>query len=95
VQSYLSSDTWANNRVEIGGVISANSGLNPENASSELLSASVELLQDPETTFRFDASDVMPAAVGTGTFWKGMIDWIGGKSTQETLDFVEGSWPAE
>jgi alpha-glucoside transport system substrate-binding protein len=95
VQTYLSSDTWANNRVSLGGVISANSGLDPENASSELLSASVELLQDPETTFRFDASDVMPAAVGTGTFWKGMIDWIGGKSTQETLDFVEASWPAE
>jgi alpha-glucoside transport system substrate-binding protein len=95
VQTYLSSDTWANNRVGLGGVISANSGLDPENASSELLAASVELLQDPETTFRFDASDVMPAAVGTGTFWKGMIDWIGGKNTQETLDFVEASWPAE
>ena len=95
VQTYLSSDTWANIRVGLTGVISANSGLDPENASSELLSASVELLQDPETTFRFDASDVMPAAVGTGTFWKGMIDWIGGKSTQETLDFIEGSWPAE
>jgi alpha-glucoside transport system substrate-binding protein len=95
VQTYLSSDTWANIRVGLTGVISANSGLDPENASSELLAASVELLQDPETTFRFDASDVMPAAVGTGTFWKGMIDWIGGKSTQETLDFIEGSWPAE
>lgn len=95
VQTYLSSDTWANIRVGLTGVISANSGLDPANASSELLSASVELLQDPETTFRFDASDVMPAAVGTGTFWKGMIDWIGGKSTQETLDFIEGSWPTE
>jgi alpha-glucoside transport system substrate-binding protein len=95
VQTYLSSDTWANNRVEIGGVISANTGLDPENASSDLLATSVELLQDPETTFRFDASDVMPGAVGTGSFWKGMVDWIGGKSTAETLDFIEGSWPAE
>jgi alpha-glucoside transport system substrate-binding protein len=95
VQTYLSSDTWANNRVEIGGVISANTGLDPENASSDLLATSVELLQDPETTFRFDASDVMPGAVGTGSFWKGMVDWIGGKSTAETLDFIEGSWPAD
>lgn len=95
VQTYLSSDTWANNRVNIGGVISANTGLDPENASSDLLATSVELLQDPDTTFRFDASDVMPGAVGTGSFWKGMVDWIGGKSTAETLDFIEGSWPAE
>ena len=41
--------------------------------------------------FRFDASDLMPAAVGAGSFWTGMTDWITGKSTQETLDFIESS----
>ncbi len=72
VQTYLSSDTWANNRVSLGGVISANSGLDPpENASSELLKNAVEQLQDPDTVFRFDASDLMPAAVGSGSFWQG------------------------
>ena len=95
VQTYLSSDTWANNRVKLGGVISANKGLDPDNASSELLSTSVEILQNPDTTFRFDASDLMPGAVGAGTFWKCMVDWIGGKSTAATLDFIEGSWPKE
>ena len=24
----------------------------------------------------------MPAAVGAGTFWKGMVDWINGKDTK-------------
>ena len=33
----------------------------------------------------------MPAAVGAGSFWTGMTDWITGKSTQETLDFIEQS----
>jgi alpha-glucoside transport system substrate-binding protein len=93
VQTYLSSDTWANIRVEIGGVISANKGLDPENASSALLSNAVSILQDPETTFRFDASDLMPGAVGAGSFWKGMVDWIGGKSTAETTQFIQDSWP--
>jgi alpha-glucoside transport system substrate-binding protein len=93
VQTFLSSDTWANSRVGLGGVISANSGLDPENASSELLKDAVGILQDPETVFRFDASDLMPAAVGSGTFWTGMVDWIGGKSTADTLTFVEQSWP--
>ncbi|PJJ55733.1 ABC transporter substrate-binding protein [Compostimonas suwonensis] len=93
VQTYLSSDLWANNRVSLGGVISANSGLDPANASSELLSTSIGILQDPETTFRFDASDLMPGAVGVGSFFKGMVDWIGGKSTTDTLDFIEGTWP--
>jgi len=94
-QTYLSSPEWANSRVKLGGVISANTGLDPENAGSDLLKASVELLQDPNTTFRFDGSDVMPAAVGSGSFWTGMVDWIGGKSTKDTLDFIEASWPQE
>src|SRR5690606_35990201 len=47
VRAYLSSDTWANNRVSLGGVISANKGLDSDNASSELLKQSIEILQDP------------------------------------------------
>ncbi|MET0783317.1 ABC transporter substrate-binding protein [Orlajensenia leifsoniae] len=93
LQTYLSTDTWANNRVKLGGVISANNGLDPENASSELLKTAVATLQDPNTTFRFDASDLMPGAVGAGSFWKGMVDWIGGKSTADTTTFIQDSWP--
>ena len=39
------------------------------------------MLQDPEAVFRFDGSDLMPAAVGAGSFWKEMTAWITGKST--------------
>ncbi|WP_144720848.1 ABC transporter substrate-binding protein [Agrococcus jejuensis] len=92
-QTYLSSDLWANNRVSLGGVISANNGLDPENASSALLTSAVEILQDPDTTFRFDGSDIMPGAVGTGTFWTGMVNWVGGESTESVLSTIESSWP--
>jgi alpha-glucoside transport system substrate-binding protein len=34
----------------------------------------------------------MPAKVGQGTFWKGMTDWINGKSTKEVLDQIERSY---
>jgi len=94
VRAYLSSDTWANNRVKLGGVISANKGLDPDNASSELLKQSIEILQDPDTTFRFDGSDLMPGAVGADSFWKGIVAWVGGQSTQQTVDAIEASWPA-
>ncbi|WP_150307090.1 ABC transporter substrate-binding protein [Planctomonas psychrotolerans] len=94
VQTFLSSDTWANNRVSLGGVISANSGLDPANASSDLLSSAVETLQSENTVFRFDASDLMPAAVGANSFFKGMVDWIGGDSSEQVATFIEGSWPA-
>ncbi|WP_353829131.1 ABC transporter substrate-binding protein [Agromyces sp. SYSU T0242] len=93
VRTFLSSDTWANNRVSLGGVISANKGVDPENASSELLVQSIEILQDPETTFRFDGSDLMPGAVGADSFWKGIVAWVSGDSTEQVLDTIEASWP--
>jgi alpha-glucoside transport system substrate-binding protein len=93
VRAYLSSDTWANNRVSLGGVISANTGLDASVASSELLSQSIEILQNPDTTFRFDGSDLMPGAVGTDSFWKGIVAWVSGQSTQDTVDAIESSWP--
>ena len=92
-RAYLSSDTWANNRVSLGGVISANKGLDPNNASSPLLKQSIEILQG-DTTFRFDGSDLMPGAVGADSFWKGIVSWVGGQSTEATLDAIEATWPA-
>jgi alpha-glucoside transport system substrate-binding protein len=93
VRAYLSSDTWANNRVKLGGVISANKGLDPENASSDVLKQSIEILQDENAVFRFDGSDLMPAAVGADSFFKGIVAWVSGDSTQKTVDSIESSWP--
>jgi alpha-glucoside transport system substrate-binding protein len=95
VQEYLSSGDWANSRVSLGGVISANKGLDPANASSAILSQAITILQDENTTFRFDASDLMPGAVGSGTFWTGMVDWINGASTDDVLASIEKGWPSE
>ena len=95
VQEYLSSADWANSRVSLGGVISANKGLDPANASSAILSQAITILQDENTTFRFDASDLMPGAVGSGTFWTGMVDWINGASTDDVLASIEAGWPSE
>lgn len=44
------------------------------------------------TTFRFDGSDLMPAGVGAGTFWTGMVDYAGGKPAQQVADEIQQSW---
>ena len=44
---------------------------------------------------RFDASDQMPSAVGSGSFWTGMVKYIqGGPSSLDgVLNDIEKSWP--
>ena len=46
------------------------------------------------TVFRFDASDLMPAEVGAGTFWTGMVNYVSGAENAATcLKNIEESWP--
>lgn len=44
------------------------------------------------STFRFDGSDLMPGAVGAGSFWKGMVNYSGGQSAKEVADEIQKSW---
>lgn len=43
--------------------------------------------------FRFDASDLMPAQVGAGSFWTGIVDWVNGKPLNTVLSNIQKSWP--
>lgn len=92
-QEYLATVAWANRRAELGNWISANRGLDVSEVKNPIDRLSVEILQDPRADFRFDGSDLMPAEVGAGSFWEAMTAWVKGKSTKQTLDYVEKSWP--
>ena len=92
VAEFMSTPEFADARVKLGGVISANNGADPSLASSEFLTEAMKLLQDPKTTFRFDASDLMPATVGSGSFWKGMVNWIDGTPTDKVLSDIQAGY---
>jgi alpha-glucoside transport system substrate-binding protein len=65
---------------------------------NDILKQSAEVLKEglQAGTARFDASDLMPAAVGSGSFWTGMVDYMknGPDSLKGVLDDIEASWPA-
>jgi alpha-glucoside transport system substrate-binding protein len=46
------------------------------------------------TTFRFDGSDLMPGGVGAGSFWTGMVDYVGGESAEDVASEIQDSWDA-
>ncbi|MFG2048012.1 ABC transporter substrate-binding protein [Micromonospora sp. NPDC048935] len=93
VQTYLASAEYVNSRAKLGNWVTANNKLDIANVASPIDKLSVQLLQDKSGTFRFDGSDLMPAAVGAGTFWKGMVEWLNGKPTAPVLQGIESSWP--
>jgi len=92
VLEFMSTPEWADLRVEQGGSISANLNADASLASSDLLVEAMELLQDPNTTVRFDASDLMPSVVGSGSFWKGMVNWIDGRDTDTVLSDIQAGY---
>ena len=51
-----------------------------------------EILNNADT-FRFDGSDLMPGAVGAGSFWTGMVDLISGENAESVLNKIDASWP--
>lgn len=96
-QAFLASPEWANSKAKstpAGGWVSANSGLDPANLVSDLDKLSAGLLGDTSQTFRFDASDLMPAAVGSGAEWTQLTAWIANnQSDEETLANIQAAWP--
>ncbi|GFJ91854.1 hypothetical protein Prum_054960 [Phytohabitans rumicis] len=92
VQNYLATPEYANSRAKLGNWVSGNRGADLNNFANPIDKLSVQILQDKTKVLRFDGSDLMPSAVGAGTLWKGMVDWINGKDTASTLSTVESSW---
>jgi alpha-glucoside transport system substrate-binding protein len=85
--------------VQLSSRISPNVNVGPDCYVNEILADASTVLTDAleAGTAGFDASDLMPAAVGAGSFWTGMVDYMQGgpDSIEGILEEIEGSWPAE
>jgi alpha-glucoside transport system substrate-binding protein len=92
---YLSSADYSNNRIKAnkGGFLSPNKNTDTSLYADEIdrIFNDILIAADP---VRFDASDLMPGAVGAGSFWKNGTNFVNGTETvDEFLDNVEKSWP--
>jgi len=85
----ISNEIW----MAQSGFLSTLKAANPETYGNTTLKGEGEILLNA-TTFRFDGSDLMPGAVGAGSFWTGMVDFVGGKSAQDVGDTIQKSWDA-
>lgn len=92
LMEYLATPTpheiWAG----LGGFLSPHKQLSLDVYPDALSKKQAEFLSNAET-IRFDGSDMMPGAVGTGTFWSGVVEYVAGEPVEEVLDTIEASWP--
>jgi alpha-glucoside transport system substrate-binding protein len=78
--------------LEKGGFISPHNDASLDWYPTEASRKIAKMLLDADTV-RFDASDLMPGAVGAGSFWSEMTEYVAGKDLDEALADIDKSWP--
>lgn len=77
--------------------IPANFNTDPDCEQNPIIKQAAEVLYDnlEAGTARFDASDLMPPAVGSGEFWTGMNNYTtdGPDNLQSVLESIDAAWP--
>ena len=103
VMDYYATPQYADNRQRFQN-LSKGGGAVLSGFLSPNLNANLDLYQPLEQSFldilftaevvRFDGSDLMPAAVGAGTFWTEATSAVNGdKTVEEATQAIENSWP--
>ncbi len=79
--------------VKAGGMISPHKDADLSWYSNDVDRGVAEIIQNA-TSVRFDGSDLMPGAVGAGSFWKEMTAYVSGSKTlDEAVTAIDASWP--
>jgi len=90
---YFSTGESVKGWIEAGGAISPHNDSSLDWYQDTVTRGVAEIILNA-TSFRFDASDLMPGAVGAGTFWKYMTDYVSGSVEEDAaLDQIDASWP--
>lgn len=72
------------------GKLAINTKVDPSIYPDPITARAAKMLAEADT-FRFDASDLMPTAVGCGTFWTGVLDYVCGIPLDTVLAAIEAS----
>lgn len=70
------------------GKLSPNARVSADAYPDDLTRKAAGMLVDADV-FRFDGSDLMPAAVGSGAFWEGTLNYVAGDDLDDVLMMIE------
>lgn len=85
----LSHELW----MAQSGFLTPHSGVNTELYANDTLRGMGEILLGA-TSFRFDASDLMPSEIGAGAFWTGMVEYMRTGDAEAEAEAIQSAWDA-
>ena len=93
VMQYFATGASVEAWVRMGGAISPHKDSKLDWYANPVERKVAEVIQNA-TAVRFDGSDLMPGAVGAGSFWKEMTAYISGtKTLDQVVKAIDASWP--
>ena len=93
VMEYFSTGASVEGWVKAGGAISPHKDSKLEWYTNDVDRGIAKMIQEA-TSVRFDGSDLMPGAVGAGSFWKSMTSYVSDSIDLDTaLKEIDASWP--
>jgi alpha-glucoside transport system substrate-binding protein len=97
VAEFLATPEGIQNWIRAGSAISTNTSTPAEWYEGAYKLKVAADIANSAAGIGFDASDLMPGAVGAGTFWTQSVQWAnaGGTNTDAVLKAIDDSWPAQ
>lgn len=92
VMEFITSDKFGGPWAKAGGWLSPHKSFDVKQYPNKTIRSIAEIANKADV-LRFDGSDLMPKAVGSGSFWTEMVKWENGQSSKQTADNIEASWP--
>ena len=82
--------------VEAGGFLSPHAGIDTSLYPNDVARRQGEFVAEAAFS-KFDASDLMPGAVGAGAFWTEMVEYVnsGGENLSQHLQAIDEAWPED
>jgi len=92
VMAFMSTGASVERWVKAGGATSPHKDSKQEWYTNPVDRSVAAILLKAETV-RFDASDLMPGVVGSGTFWKGITDYVAGTlDLDKAMEEIQAGW---
>ena len=93
VMQFFSTGAGVKGWLAAGGALSPHKDTQLEWYGNDIERGVAKLVNEA-TSVRFDASDLMPGEVGSGSEWKGFTDYFSGAKDLDTvLKEIDASWP--